>query len=269
MNGLATMRAWIGAIVTAMVVGAVSAPARDVVFGDTKEDVLRELGPPAGSIKSGTWELYRYDLGRLELSDGRVTAVDMITPEQAAARRQEAERQRAAQTQSEKERQEARITEGRAVLLDKLADPAFAALPGSAQIAFWEEFMRRYPEVDAQAPYQDALRKRGEESRQAATERRLAAMEQRVQDAEARAQRAEADARSARDSWWPTINYAPPVVFVPYPADVAVPADSAPRPASSGSSTAPSWVKPLPTVPVPVKNIQTGIDVNGRFQASR
>lgn len=191
--------------------------AEDVVVGDSTEKVYSVLGTPRGAVRSGTLELLQFDRGRVEIRDGVVTEVELVSEEEARARQEERARQAAelrARREAWREQQRLAGIEAR----DRaIANPEFLASSGDRQVEFWDSFRRRFPDVPVESEYTAALAKRDREAEAAATERRLADMERRVADAEARAKQAEKDAEDAkRDSRRRQVYYLPPYVNAPY-----------------------------------------------------
>jgi hypothetical protein len=128
-----------------------------------------------------------YDRGQVQLVDGHVVSSDFLSPEDFAAQQaqQKANEAKAAQLSAQ------RIAEGKALKAQKLADPNFTSAPPAYQVAFWQDFRRRYPEVSCDDEYKLAL------ARQQEAEQKVADLEARVAEAENRAARAENLARPA------------------------------------------------------------------------
>jgi hypothetical protein len=123
----------------------------------------------------------------VQLVDGRVVGSDFLSPEDFAALQGQpaADNARAAQLRAQ------RITEGKALKAQKLADPDFISASPGAQLNFWQDFRMRYPEVSCDDEYKLAL------ARQQESEQKVAELESRVTDAENRATLAENMARQA------------------------------------------------------------------------
>jgi hypothetical protein len=173
--------------------------AADVRPGDTLNDVRSVLGVPRGHLHVGGRDLLYFDRGDVELRDNIVTRVTLVSIEEQAAR--EAKRTAdAVKTREEQEIRRARlVTEGEALKARKLADAAFGATPPAFQVAFWQDFSRRYPDVSSaeqlamvQARLDDQL---AEKRARALQEERMAELEDRIAAAEAQS---EAAARSIR-----------------------------------------------------------------------
>src|SRR6056297_3008825 len=89
-----------------------AAMAEEVLVGDSKEDVLSALGEPRGRIASGEYELLDYERGRIELQDGKVVSVDLMSPRQLARSKAEAARRREEERRREEQRRRERHRRG-------------------------------------------------------------------------------------------------------------------------------------------------------------
>jgi hypothetical protein len=159
-------------------------PADEVRPGESLDRVRAVLGIPNGEVQLGDRVLLYYDRGSVELQEGRVTKVALRSEDEHALLLARETRLRA-----EREEQRARLlAEGTALKDRKLADGSFQSAPISQQIAFWEDFARRYPGVSVAEPLSIARlrlneriaeqRRRDEELRRLdEIERRLAAAE--------------------------------------------------------------------------------------------
>ena len=159
-------------------------PAAEVRPGDTLDEVRAALGAPNGQLRVGDRHLLYYDRGEIELRSGAVTRVALLSEADYSAL--EAQRGR---MREEQEIRRARLSaEGEALKARMLADPSFLAAPLAYQVAFWENFSRRYPGVSGTEPLLIARLRLAEQSRtQVEQEQRLAELEERVAEAEARA----------------------------------------------------------------------------------
>lgn len=161
------------------------AVAAAVEPGASLEEVRATLGTPKGQVNVGGRQLVYYDRGEIELRQGRVVRVGLLTAEEHAAQVAWDERRRAEQ----KSRRERLVAEGIAIRDGKLADATFLAAPVAYQVAFWENFSRSHPGVPCAEPLTIARLKLNEEleqkqrreeefSRLAELEARFAATEQ-------------------------------------------------------------------------------------------
>ncbi len=176
--------------------------AAEVRTGDSLEQVREALGAPRGQLSFGERQRLVYDRGEVELEYGVVTRVKLLSAEAHAGR--EAQRvAEAARLREEAEVRHARLAaEGEALKARKLSDSNFIAAPLEYQVAFWEDFARKHPDVPSAEELTLARLRLAEklEAKRAreAEERRIAELEARVREAEARAARAEDAADQAR-----------------------------------------------------------------------
>jgi hypothetical protein len=167
--------------------------AGEVRPGDTLNTVRATLGAPRGQLLVDGRQLLYYERGEIELRAGAVTRVALLSEEDHAAR----EARRAAAAVRFREEQEilrARLsTEGEALKARKLADASFLAAPLAYQVAFWEDFSRRYPDVTSAEQLTIAHLRRAEQLEEKRArelrEERLADLEARLLAAETRADR--------------------------------------------------------------------------------
>jgi hypothetical protein len=191
-----------GLVPSMFVVLALSASGVEVAPGDSLAEVRAALGQPRGQLERGGWQRLIYDRGEVELVRGEVTRVALRSAE--AHERYLAERQAAAEQArlAQEERTARRTAEGEALKARKLTDPLFQSAPVAYQVAFWEDFALRYPEVPS-AEVLTIARLRLVESEAIERHRReesqrLADLEERVRQAEARAAAAELAAERAQ-----------------------------------------------------------------------
>jgi len=184
--------------------GLLAAPLpAELRIGDDRLTVLETLGQPEGRIEMGEFERLFYDRGEVQLREGLVTRIELISEAAAEARR---ERQ-ARESESRRER-------GEAVKAERLADPDFRTRPAAERYAFWRDFRREFPEVDVFVQYTDTKAAAEADAGRQRTADRLASVERRVADAEFRARQAENTARSLNTpvrveyvTPWPVIHY--------------------------------------------------------------
>jgi hypothetical protein len=166
------------ALMTAALSGAEVSP------GASLDEVRATLGKPNGQMQLGSRQVLLYERGSVELNAGRVTRVDLRSEEEQAAL---AAREERLQSQLSAQRSHS-LAEGTALRDRKLADAAFLASPVAYQVAFWEDFSRRYPAVPCAEPLTIARLKLGEQleekARREADSNRLRELEARVAAAE-------------------------------------------------------------------------------------
>ncbi len=173
------LRAALLALTTAVWSGA------EVNTGATLDEVRATLGKPNGQMQLGARQVLLFERGTVELNAGRVTRVELRSEEEQAAL---AAREERLQTQLAAQRSQS-LAEGTALRDRKLADAGFLASPVAYQVAFWEDFSRRYPAVPCAEPLTIARLKFGEQleekARREADSHRLRELEARVAAAEA------------------------------------------------------------------------------------
>ena len=178
-----------------MLLLAACAAGYAVERGMTLEQVLGELGPPAGELRTGDYHLLRYVRGTVELRSNRVAKVSLMSPEEAERLQAEQARAAAIAARQAEAARAARIAEGTALREAKKKDAAFWRLSAAEQTAYWAWFTKTYPEVPVSELYLDAARRLEAEQVQRRLEedrsRTLADLERRAAEAERRAQTAE------------------------------------------------------------------------------
>ncbi len=215
--------------VSATVAATVWTP--EVRVGFTREQVLAALGHPSGAAQvNDEWEILFYERGKVDLTHGRVTNVELISPEDLARRKTLAERAWQEYQKTAAARRIQARQEGERLKQRMLNDPDFLASSFADQAAGWRTFMLSYPDVPVGTLYQDALDKAREEEARMVESRRLAELEARTAAAEARAAEAERKAEQARN----TITF-PPYYVYPYPVPVQPRPPQPPCPPGSGS----------------------------------
>jgi hypothetical protein len=166
-----------------------------IQLGDSRADVVAEMGQPSGEIGSGDLVVLFFQLGEVHLRDGQVSAIDLITPEEHAKRKaaEAAELERIREAEAARR---ARVeAEGLALFAKKKADYTFLQQPAAEQLRFWRWFGSQYPMVPIEEELRTALAKYEQQQRlleiEYATNQRIEELEKRVEDAEREAERAE------------------------------------------------------------------------------
>ncbi len=214
-----TMKTKFSIVLTVLLGSGWFVGASALEFGDSLNQVIEELGQPDGYVKLEGSQILYYARGRVELTNGKVTLAELVSAEEAEARRiREAEAQ--AQRQEElRLLREQRYAEGKVALEAKISDTAFQQASSTQRIAYWETFKRNYPEVPLPEDYYTALRERDLERREQRASARLDDLERRTQNAEERAYQAEdrayeAERRSSYSTYDTVSSY--PRYVVPY-----------------------------------------------------
>ena len=171
-------------------------PAPEV--GWTRAATIEAMGEPRGFMTVGPLEMLYYERGRVQLRDGIVESVDLVSEAEAQRVREEREALRAREAEARERRRRARIEEGlaeRERILDVLrTDDAGPA----TEVRLWEDFARRYPEVPVGDQLAAARSRLVEEREREELRRRVAELEARTREAERRAWAAEEAARLDR-----------------------------------------------------------------------
>ncbi len=165
--------------------------------GDSRDHVEAVLGSPTGWIQGGSYELLLYERGSVEIRDGAVSEVAILTAEQHERRLRERKIRAAERREAEAARRALRITQGNALKTRTVGDVSFLSSAPESQLRFWRNFKQRYPEVPAELGYRDALSayEREQQTRRAKHEIQLAA--QQLERLERKAEEAERDAEDA------------------------------------------------------------------------
>ncbi len=117
--------------------------AAGVKPGATIDEVRATLGVPRGQVQAGERNVLYYDRGEVELTAGTVTRVSLLNDKEYAMR----EARRAAIAERVREENASRTAAGEALKARLLASTAFRNAPLTYQVAYWEDFSRRYPGV--------------------------------------------------------------------------------------------------------------------------
>ena len=174
---------------------SLSMAANAVKPGDKLADVRSNLGAPRGQAHVGDREIFYYDRGEVESKSGVVIRASLRTEEEQAAL--DAKRSlEARRVLEEREIRQARLNaEGDELKARKLADVSFRTSPLSFQVAFWEDFSRRYPGVASAEPLLEARTRLVGETED---KRKQLEQTQRLAELEARVTAAENDSRVDR-----------------------------------------------------------------------
>ncbi len=164
--------------------------ATEVKPGATVDEVRATLGVPRGQVQTGARNVLYYDRGEVELTAGTVTRVSLLDDKAYALR----EARRAAIAERVREENASRTAAGEALKARLLASAAFEKAPLGYQVAYWEDFSRRYPGVSCAeeltvARMRLAVQLEEDRVRAGQEEARVAEMEARAEADESRAAR--------------------------------------------------------------------------------
>lgn len=184
-----------GFLTVSSLAAAASVTPSPVALGDSYQQVISVLGEPRGEVRRGGDIFLDYPRGQVELREGKVTSATLISQSEAAQKEQE----RKDQAKEQRDERASKIAEGKALKAETLLSPAFAAQSTSQQLAFWQNFRSRYPDVSTDDVYLSTLNRYAQEEDVKSAERakalQIASLERRVAETEQRAARAEAQAR--------------------------------------------------------------------------
>jgi hypothetical protein len=223
--------------------------------GDTYEQVIAVLGQPESFLKMDPAILLKYDRGTVKLSNNKVVAIDLVSPEAAKARRDQERMQHEQRRLILAEQKARRIAEGTTLKQSRMSDPAFLTWPADRQVAFWQQFQVRYPEVSCTAEYLAATSRYEQEMEQ------LYAMQQqdrRIRDLEDQLDRAE---RRNNDTWIRYVNHR--TIFIPSTRCLTTPV--IPVNCKPATVVVAAPVTRLTKAPYATLGCNTGINLAGRL----
>lgn len=142
-----------------------------VITKDTPlTEVEKILGKPQGKLEMGTNITLYYDRGLIDLVDGKVVKVHLVSPEEAILLRQAREREfEELKRQAENNRK--RLTlDGQLALKKILADKKFEKQSPQERVAFWQDFQLQYPYTDIGTRLVDAMKEAGFQKQQRANQ---------------------------------------------------------------------------------------------------
>lgn len=172
----------VGLLIVLMLGGVAEA----VKLGDSRMDVVAELGAPAGFIRYGKEETLYYERGTIQMQNCKVANFEIISPEQLRKKKAAETQARVIQAAKAAELRAQLKTEGESMLAKLLADPDFVNASATVQVIRWREFMKKYPDVPVSEYYLPTLKRYEEDQTQQARDQRIADLEKRVQEAEQR-----------------------------------------------------------------------------------
>jgi len=152
---------WVRVCMLIVICGfAVPLRADEVAIGASMAEVTDTFGKPRGRVSSGNTIVFSYERGTVTFTEGKVTAVNLVSPEDAERNRLERERQAVERLAAEAAARQSRMAAGTAERASTLADPTFTNRTTQAQLEYWRDFQNRYPEIPVEAeiaPLADAL----------------------------------------------------------------------------------------------------------------
>ena len=138
--------------------------ADDIEIGDTRDDVIKALGEPDGSVALGDTEVMFYSRGQIDIKDGKVAHHDVISQEEFEARQQS--RLKAQREQSRRAAEQLAQTKVQKSAQPKPAstEQQLADMSGEEQVAYWRDYQRKNPGADVSAQLRKARARAGEEA---------------------------------------------------------------------------------------------------------
>ncbi|MFP4203391.1 MAG: hypothetical protein ACLFS4_03565 [Opitutales bacterium] len=171
-----------------------------VEVGQTKEEVLVELGDPEGVVKKHDDSLLLfYPQGEITLRNNRVAKVDLLSEEEYIAKQERLEKQREERRRRKAQRAAAREERGQALKKTKKQSPDFKGLPAKDRLAYWRNFQTHYPEVDVSEEIGLALKSREVELEEGEVRERIERLETQLAQAKEEAADAREEARELRN----------------------------------------------------------------------
>jgi len=142
--------------------------ASSIEIGDTKNEVLRELGEPTAFSDLGTKALMMYPRGKVVLVDGKVSSTTILSDEAYQKKQAAALAMRQKRAGALEAERKARIQEGQTMLADLKTNEAYLASSALRKVEILESFQKRYPEtnidellVPARLAARDAMQAQG------------------------------------------------------------------------------------------------------------
>ena len=135
--------------VTCFVCTAFSA---DPQIGESKDEVIEQLGKPQGKMLMRNKEVLFYERGTVELTDGHVSTSKLLSAQGLYQEKlKKAQDQKAAEARQEQLREEGEKEKKRI-----LSDASFTNKPPQEQLSYWEDFKKKYPGVVVENEAQQA-----------------------------------------------------------------------------------------------------------------
>ena len=169
--------------------------------GDPLKEVLERLGRPQGRISRGAVTTFYYDRGTVEFVDGKVSKAFLVTPEEARIQTEDREKTEMEQRQQAEARRKSLLEEGQRELARLRDDKEFAGRSAADRVAFWQDFIRRYPDVDAGGELAKVRGDSENEATQKARQEELQELKDRIREIEDRFVKLDADYAASLTHW--------------------------------------------------------------------
>jgi hypothetical protein len=167
--------------------------------GENRDRVISELGAPDGIIKSGDYEMLSYERGKIELRDGLVISVNLLSQEDLIAKKKN---DKALSEKKEKEKNEfIKLKHQRGIELREkiLTSSVFPEFSGRRKVEILKNFRSNYPDIDITDLLLPALDEMEKEIDEMEQQNKIVELEQRINDAKMEELRARWRESAARE----------------------------------------------------------------------
>jgi len=142
--------------------------ADDIEIGDTRDGVINTLGKPDGRAVLGDTEVLYFPRGQVDIKDGNVVRLDMISPAELDARRQSRLKAEQEQRGQAAEQQTQLMAQKNAQPEPAPTGPQLAQMSGEEQVAYWMNYQRKNPGANVSAQLRTARAQVAEDARKKA-----------------------------------------------------------------------------------------------------
>ena len=140
--------------------------AGEIEVGDSREEVIRQVGDPRGAMLSLRMETLFYERGTVTLRDGSVVHVRLKTAEDVVREKARRREEDAARKVAQEEEPERRIEEGNALKAWATKDPEFKQSSPAERLDYWRKFQKTYPKISVSEEIASAEREKLEMARE-------------------------------------------------------------------------------------------------------
>lgn len=183
---------------TMLLFSCLSMNSYSIEIGATREMVLSELGTPKGVIKSGNYEMFSYERGKVKLRDGLVTTANIISVKELNLKKEKSALL-AKQRAHEKEKFIKSNHQRGLVLREKIAtSKVFPEFSGQRKVKILKDFSKTYPDIDIADLLNPAIKEMEQEQVNIDQQNKIAELERKIDDAKMEALRAQWRESAAR-----------------------------------------------------------------------
>jgi hypothetical protein len=140
--------------------------AGEIEVGDSREEVIQEVGEPRGTMLSLRMETLFYERGTVTLRDGTVVHVRLKTAEEVVREKARRRQEEAARKVAQEQERERRIEEGKALKAWAMNDPEFKQSSPAERLDYWRKFQKTYPKISVSEEIASAEREKLEMERE-------------------------------------------------------------------------------------------------------